>query len=199
MTETRIPTQKRSIEKRARIIEKGFELMCENGFYQTNTAEIAKYAGVSTGIVYQYFKDKKEIFLEGVQNYANQIMYPMLTIFESPHILDDLSSKLSEMIDQFVQAHTISKKAHEELLAMSHLDDDVAEIFKTSELIMTEKIAQILEENQIDVSYIREKVHVLISMVDHFCHEMVYHQHVELNYSAMKEYVIHLICLTFEI
>ena len=31
MSDTRIPTQKRSIEKRNKIVEKGFELMCENG------------------------------------------------------------------------------------------------------------------------------------------------------------------------
>ena len=29
MSETRMPTQKRSIEKRNKIIEKGLELMCE--------------------------------------------------------------------------------------------------------------------------------------------------------------------------
>ena len=42
MSEIRIPTQKRSIEKRNKIIEKGFELICEKGYYNTNTAEIAK-------------------------------------------------------------------------------------------------------------------------------------------------------------
>lgn len=41
MSNTRIPMQKRSVEKRNRIIEKGFELMCEKGFYNTNTVEIA--------------------------------------------------------------------------------------------------------------------------------------------------------------
>ena len=30
---TRIPTQKRSIEKRNKIIEKGFELMYKKGYY----------------------------------------------------------------------------------------------------------------------------------------------------------------------
>ena len=31
MSDTRIPSQKRSIEKRNRIIKMGFELMCEEG------------------------------------------------------------------------------------------------------------------------------------------------------------------------
>ena len=70
MPDIRMPTQKRSIEKRNKIIEKGFELMCEKGFYNTTTTDIAEYAGVSIGIIYQYFNDKKDIFLEGVKNYS---------------------------------------------------------------------------------------------------------------------------------
>ena len=83
MSNTRIPTQKRSIEKRNRIIEKGFELMCEKGYYNVSTPDIAESARVSTGIIYQYFTDKKDIFIEGVKNYANTIMFPMLTVLEN--------------------------------------------------------------------------------------------------------------------
>lgn len=62
-SEIRVPTQKRSIEKKENIIKAGFELICEEGYYNTNTAKIAKKAGVSTGIVYQYFNDKHDIFV----------------------------------------------------------------------------------------------------------------------------------------
>ena len=148
MSEVRIPTQKRSIEKRNKIIEKGFELMCEKGYYNTNTLEIAHYAGVSTGIIYQYFNDKKDIFIEGVKNYSNNIMYPMLDVLENKNIdIDSLDKIVEDMINKFIENHTISKKAHEELMAMSHLDSEIAEIFTKKELDMTNKINCILENN----------------------------------------------------
>ena len=40
--EIREPVQKRSIEKKEKIIKAGFDLICEKGYYNTNTAEIAK-------------------------------------------------------------------------------------------------------------------------------------------------------------
>ena len=40
--EIREPIQKRSIEKKEKIIEAGFELICKKGYYNTNTAEIAR-------------------------------------------------------------------------------------------------------------------------------------------------------------
>ena len=60
-SQIREPIQKRSIEKKEKIIECGFELICKEGYHNINTAEIAKVAGVSTGIIYQYFKDKNDI------------------------------------------------------------------------------------------------------------------------------------------
>lgn len=191
MSNTRMPTQKRSIEKRNKIVEKGFELMCEQGYFSTNTTEIAKYANVSTGIIYQYFNDKKEIFIEGVKNYSNNIMFPMLGILETTKIdLKNLNNLLENMIDSFIKSHTISKKAHEELMAMSHLDNDVAKIFKDSELESTDKIVNILNANGIRKDNLEEKIHIIIAMVDNLCHDIVYHKHKNINYNAMKNIVI---------
>lgn len=191
MSNTRMPTQKRSIEKRNKIVEKGFELMCEQGYFSTNTTEIAKYANVSTGIIYQYFNDKKEIFIEGVKNYSNNIMFPMLGILETTKIdFKNLNNLLENMIDSFIKSHTISKKSHEELMAMSHLDNDVAKIFKDSELESTDKIVNILNNNGIIEDNLEEKIHIIIGMVDNLCHDIVYHNHENIDYDAMKNIVI---------
>jgi AcrR family transcriptional regulator len=189
-----MPTQKRSIEKRNRIIEKGFELICEKGYYNISIPDIAEYADVSVGIIYQYFNDKKDIFIEGVKDYSNNIMYPMLNILETTQIkISNLKSVIESMIDNFIKTHTISKKAHEELMAMSHLDEDVSNIFNNSELKMTEKIVSLLENNNIHITNAREKVHIAVGLIDNLCHEIVYHKHDKINYNLMKDEVINII------
>ena len=72
--------ENKGFEKKEKIINAGFDLICQKGYYNTNTAEIAKSAGVSTGIIYQYFKDKHDILIAGVEKYASDIFYPMLNI-----------------------------------------------------------------------------------------------------------------------
>lgn len=184
-----MPTQKRSIEKRNKIIEKGFELMCEKGFHNVSTPDIAEVANVSTGIIYQYFKDKKEIFIEGVKNYANNIMFPDLPILESIKVTD-IKALLKDMIDAYIKKHTISKKAHEELMAMSHLDDDVSAIFKNSEFELTNNIVQLLKDNNIEIENPVEKIHIAIGIVENLCHEIVYHKHSKIDYDVMTDEVI---------
>lgn len=194
MSETRMPTQKRSIEKRNRIIEKGFELMCEKGFFNTNTNEIADYAGVSTGIIYQYFNDKKEIFIEGTKIYTNNNLYPIINILETREInKNNFRNAISDMIDNILKVNTISKKAHKELIAMEHLDDDIAKIFKENELKATNKMVSILINNGFNSNNLKEKVHIIYKLIDDYCHEVIYHKHSEINYKVMKEEVLNIV------
>ena len=194
MSETRIPTQKRSIEKRNKIIAYGFELMCNKGYYNVSTNDIAKYAEVSTGIIYQYFNDKKDIFIEGIKNYSDNIMFPILNVLKNNDVkINNLESLLNEMLDIFIKQHTLSKNAHEEMLALSHLDSDIAEIFHQKEIDTTTVIVKTLKENNISSENLFEKVHIVIGIVENYCHEMVYHHHKTMNYDVMKKEVIKII------
>ena len=188
--EIREPVQKRSIEKKEKIIESGFELICEKGYYNTNTAEIAKNAGVSTGIIYQYFKDKHDIFIEALKKFADNIFYPMLNIPLKDFNKNNLNGIVKKMIDNFIQNHKLSQSAHEEIMAMAHSDKDVAFYFHQREIEMTEKIYDLLIKNGFDSRNLMEKSHIAIGLIDNLCHEIVYHKHSELNYNVMTDICI---------
>lgn len=189
----REPIQKRSIEKKEKIIEAGFDLICQKGYYNTNTAEIAKAAGVSTGIVYQYFRDKYDILLDGIKKYSKDIFYPMLNIAETEITKNNLDTVLRKMINQFITTHKLSQAAHEEITAMTHSDKKIAEFFQEHEIYMTKTIANLLIENSFCKENILENVHISINLIDDLCHEIVYHKHQELDYNVMIDNVIKII------
>lgn len=189
-TEIREPIQKRSIETKDKIIEAGFELICNDGFYNTNTSKIAKKAGVSTGIIYQYFKDKRDIFLSGLDKYADDIFFPMLNMPNINFSKNDLPNIMKNMIKRYISNHKLSAIAHEEITAMTHSDKDVAFYFHKKEMEMTNKISDLLIENNFRISNINEKVHIVIGLIDNLCHEIVYHKHKELNYEIMTDVVV---------
>lgn len=189
--EIREPVQKRSIEKKEKIIKAGFELICQKGYYNTNTAEIAKAAGVSTGIVYQYFKDKHNILVEGIKKYASDIFYPMLNITTNIKIdKNNLREILKNMINAFIENHKLSQVAHEEIMAMTHSDKEIAEFFQENEMAMTTNISNLLLKNGFDSNNLDEKVHIAIHLIDDLCHEIVYHKHKDLDYDVMINLVI---------
>lgn len=189
-TDIRKPIQKRSIETKEKILKAGFELICEKGFYNTNTAEIAKAANVSTGIVYQYFKDKHDILVESLQNYGSSVFYPMIKISEKDFAKNDLDTILRNMINKFIKNHKMSHSAHKEIMAMVHSDDAVAEIYHNSEIEMTDNLIKIFADNGITTDHLKEKVHVAVNLIDDLCHEVVYHKHNSMNYDVMIDVVI---------
>ena len=200
MSEIRIPTQERSKLKREKIIKKGFELMCNNGYYNTTTSDIAKYASVSTGIIYQYFNDKKDIFIEGFKYYSDDILFPILNILKDNKInYDNLSDVLDKLLSLFIKKHMLSKNAHEEMIALSHLDDDISKLFLNNEIETTKRVYEVLCDNNICVSNMLEKVHIIIDIVENYCHEVVYHKHDILNYDSMKNSVIDIVCNILDI
>lgn len=135
-----------SLEKKEKIIKAGFDLMCKKGYYNTNTVEISKFAGVSTGIVYQYFKDKNDILLARIEKYASDIFYPMLNIDSIKFQKTDLKIILKSMVEKFIENHKLSKEAQQEIMAMTHSDKDIAKYFNDHEIFMTNLVISSIED-----------------------------------------------------
>lgn len=183
---TREPQQKRSIEKKNRIIETGFRLMCENGYQKTTTADIAKAAGVSTGIIYSYFKDKRDIFICGLETYGNQTLLPVYEQI-TPNL--DVYKSMETIIDSLIQSHKLFENAHKEIAALTMTDETIARIMFETELQITKQLEQLLTKAGFDAQNLPEKTHIIYNLVESLCHELTFHQHDGLDYASMRQIV----------
>ncbi len=199
MPQTRIPTQKRSVEKKNKIIKYGFRLMCTKGYHNTTTTDIAKKAGVSTGIIYQYFNDKKEIFVAGINIYSEHIMFPIINIFKNRSFtIADLTDLFNKIINEYIKNRSLTKDAHEQITAMAHLDHDIALILKKQELKNALVIVSLLQENQIHFTNMTEKVYLIMKLISDFSQEIVFYKHEGLNYDKMREELLRTISYTLK-
>ncbi len=189
-SELRKPVQKRAIEKKKQILECGFNLICEKGYHNVDCIEIAKASNVSTGTVYQYFTDKRDIFLQGLKNYSDSILFPILEYKDKKIKANELSSFIKKIINNNVKVHNMSQSAHEEIMSMRHSDAEVKAIFQEFEIEATDVFVKILENNNFKIDNIYEKAHLIIAWMDTLCHEIVYHKHDNLDYNKMTELVI---------
>ena len=121
-------------------------------------------------------------------------MLPMNDIIEDKVITkDNLRDILNNIIDEFIKTHTIRREAHEEIMAMSYLDQEVSSIFNHQEIEITEKIALIFKKNNFETENIEEKIHIIYGIIDNYCHEIVYHKHDLLNYDNMRIIILDMI------
>lgn len=60
-------------EKRQLILDTALELFAENGFHTTSVSQIAKKAGVSKGLLYNYFESKEHLLKEIIDVGFNEL------------------------------------------------------------------------------------------------------------------------------
>lgn len=188
--EVRVPRQERAIEKKKRIVEAGFELFSEYGYYGTNTAEIAKKAGVSTGIVYGYFADKRDILISVLDIYIQKVIAPIMKIFDTLSHPIDFSLVVSKVLDQTIKIHKNNRKIHEALHALASSDEAVNAEFITLEDSITNKISEKLLSLGFEIDNPLEKIHFAMNVIQTFSHEYVFDKHEYIDYIVMKEMVV---------
>lgn len=194
MAETvRTPQQQRAIDKKNRIIEAGYKLFAEKGYYNTNTAEIAKEAGVSTGIVYGYFHDKRDILVDVLDIYTEQVISPIVSMFDDLSSPIDFDYLINRSIDCVLKIHANNAAIHEALHALTHTDEAVQLKFLSIEDGLTQQICDRLAECGYPAKGLAEKVHLAIQTVQTYAHECVFDNHDYIDYDVLRAHVVNML------
>ena len=60
-------------ERRAQLLDIALKLFADEGYHNTTINEIARKAGISKGLIYNYFKSKEELLLEVISRSMDEI------------------------------------------------------------------------------------------------------------------------------
>ena len=90
-------------ETRERLLTAAADLFNREGFYGTDSNEIAKAAGYSTGVFYKHFKDKREIFLAAYEQWSIAEWKQVAAVLASGGSERELAQRLVLM---FIEVHT---------------------------------------------------------------------------------------------
>lgn len=200
---TRIPTQKRALEKYERILDSAFKLFNENGYYNTTTADISKEANVATGSVYAYFEDKKEIYIRVIERINKKFDYPTHEFwmenvgkqFDNSEIAKELFRIFIKMM---VDYHDFSKIFHDEMEALTLLDEDIAAERKKYDELRKGKIKEIFKTLCLPFnSEEEEKIfyHYSYFIIDDVCHKIKFDNEIKDVDLCIEKCVNMLYCL----
>lgn len=196
--EIRQPIQQRSIDKKERIIKAAYELFSSDGYHSTITSDIAKKAGVSTGIVYGYFKDKRDILFYVIKIYIKEVASPIMGYIGSLAQPTSLEGIMSDIIELAEKIHKQNANLHNILHSLAFTESDINEEFLHLENHITISASKKLRELGFAPEHLEEKVHLAMNLIQSYAHESIYDKHDYIDYSAMKENVIRMLVYLFE-
>lgn len=188
MADKRIPVQRRSIERKQKILSSGFKLFCEHGYYKTNTIEIAKHAGVSTGAVYSYFKDKREIYIAAFDSYLEEISGRLFEELEQSQTLP-LPDFVENWVTVYLELYADSGHALAQLRMMILEDEEINRHFSDLENEYFMKLIRLLNKNGVERADLMETIYTCCILIDALRQEQSSFSHIGLNFFILKEQV----------
>ena len=186
----RQPKQKRALEKKDKIIQVAFQLICEKGYNETNTTEIANKAGVSTGTLYNYFPDKRAIYLEVYALYYNQIALPVREKLKNIKPPFKTKEFIEFILDSTTEHHSVSKHVHDEMMMLVNTEEDFGLLHRRLAFKMVCEVVSFCEANGLQVKNMLEKFHIFNHILDLYAHEIVYYKTEGLNYCNIRDTLV---------
>ena len=135
------------------------------------TDDIAAAAGVSTGIIYRYFKDKHDILLSGL-SYAFHQMYEQNLFDWNMDSSANMRDTIEKILDHFLTIHTENTAMHEELEAMRQNGNQREDLF--------------------------ERTYAVFHLIEGYCHMYIRTLPAELSLARMKEVTLQACCSLLE-
>lgn len=191
--EIREPKQRRSIEKKQSIIRASYKLFSDKGYYKTNTVEIAQEAGVSTGIVYSYFQDKKDILFEVIKFYISSLSEQFQPLLNTPIKKDHMPIVIEKFIDISIASHTMNAEAHNEFFALSLLEKDIFTLFNDFENSLLSELYELLVSAGFSKINLLEKVRISYGIVEQVCHDYILQKQTKEEFDIAKLLAIDII------
>jgi len=128
------PRSKKQIEsikssRKNQILETALRLFAINGFHNTSIDQIAQEAGISKGLVYNYFKSKEDLLQEVFEkSFQGFDQFEEMASSDNPkevlrQVLDLFFSLLQEKTETYLLVGELSLRAHDFPFALQYVEE----------------------------------------------------------------------------
>lgn len=177
--------QKRALETQEKLFISALKMYAEKGFHATTVDEIAKNAGLSVGIAYRYFKNKKELLI-GAISYG----FKNVSKLTDTKSTDIFGKDLDKALTAFEKLHVEYFGIHEELEALRHSDEDVWALYDVFTKEAYDEIHKNLPDKIRNSPHSLENLYIAIGMLENYCHHFMHKDLSDDELCFMKKRVI---------
>lgn len=200
MENTAKPVQARSQRTREKILQSAIEMYAKKSYHSTTVDEIAAEAGVSTGIAYRYFRNKKDMLLSAITYGVDNIGHiAKIDDIASPEAITDIQQYLETVLLRFEELHIQNRAIHDELEGLRHTDEDVKKLYTEIASVKMDALIERLKLIIKDNDNIREKAYAAIGIMEQHCHMVMDNELYELDIDVMREMTVNSVMCVLEI
>ncbi|WP_311408573.1 TetR/AcrR family transcriptional regulator [Liquorilactobacillus uvarum] len=188
---TRVPQQKRSIEKKEAIVSASYKLFLKEGFGKTSINDISRQTNLSVGTIYAYFSNKEDILLAVLYSFGNKLIDGICSELKRVNSKNDLNTILENILDLIAKSHVeLTKKFHDECMALSYIDPEIKGYFINVQNKMAFEINHVLKKSGYKFSYPNEQIFICFNILNGLNDVIAFKNRDDLNIEIAKHQAI---------
>ncbi len=90
-------------ERKSQILEAALHVFAQDGYHVASISSVAKRAGISKGLIYNYFKSKEEILISLVVDVFDDVMAQLDLNLNQPLTKDGFIQVIEKSVDEVVK------------------------------------------------------------------------------------------------
>ena len=180
--------QPRAIATRQKILDSALKLYASQGYHNTTVDQIAKNVGLSVGVAYRYFKNKKDILLAALE-YA----FSNIENLSGTDSRDVFNGNLSQSLSAFEKIHTDFHDLHEELEGLRHTDEDVRTLYDNVTQTAIKRMHETLPDELRNRPGSLVDLYIAVGIMENYCHLYINRSLGEKEIKLMRDKTLKLV------
>lgn len=123
MPKTEAQNKQIRVDRKAKILEAALHVFAEDGYHAASISRVSKYAGVSKGLMYNYFESKEDL----LHQLLHEVMYKEMDILQYLSTAEFTEESLISLIDKTFELLSDDPK-HWKLYFVMSLQPEVSAI-----------------------------------------------------------------------
>ncbi len=185
--------QERALVTRQKILDSAVGMYASKGYQKTTVDDIAKNAGLSVGVAYRYFKNKKELLLATLE-----YLFQNIASLTGTDPEDVFNGNLSDALAAFENIHIKYRDLHEELEGLRHTDEDVRALYDGFYHDAVKGIHDRLPDEIRKREGSLVDLYMVIGLMENYCHLYMHGSLNDEELSAMRSKVLKITGEMFE-
>ena len=177
--------QERALVTRQKILDSAVGMYASKGYQKTTVDDIAKNAGLSVGVAYRYFKNKKELLLATLE-----YLFQNIASLTGTDPEDVINGNLSDALAAFENIHIKYRDLHEELEGLRHTDEDVRALYDGFYHDAVKGIHDRLPDEIRKREGSLVDLYMVIGLMENYCHLYMHGSFSDEQLSAMRSRVL---------
>lgn len=135
-------------ERREHILQSALKVFAEDGYHNASISKVSKAAGISKGLMYNYFESKEQLLQTLIGDYLDEENAKVVALLQKP-FTDEVFADLIRLSVEVLKKNPLQLKLYMDMANQPEVREIVQDRYAESQLLWVEKLTTFFSQRKV--------------------------------------------------